>query len=210
MSSWHAKAYGGYASDSVEAQENALMMRDLLVSLGWTENAVAGLLGNQASESGFNPWRWEGDTVLASTDTTLIQESMVHGYGLFQFTPAGKYIYSSYAQGLSEYGPNYSDRTGNLLDGAAQLRYVDAGYGGYYPTDAYPLSFQAFKTSTASPAELASAWLYNYERPADPGATESYRRQQAEAWYSFLTGNPYIGGLPVWLLKYIKNKRRRG
>ena len=58
----------------------------------------------------------------------------------------------------------------------------------YYSTSAYPESFAQFKTSTKSPYYLALAFLHNYERPEDPD--QEWRGRQAEAWYTFLTGEP--------------------
>lgn len=183
---WHNQARYGFSSDSTEAEENVKMMADILVGqCGWSLNAVAGLAGNQFAESGYNPWRWESDDILASTDTDLIATSKVHGYGLFQFTPSGKYINS--ASGYSGYGPNYSDKTGSENDGTAQLLFINDN-ADYYATSSYPLSFDEFKTSTQTGGYLALAWLYNYERPADPSATAAQREQYGNYWQGVLTG----------------------
>lgn len=179
---WHNKNTGAYSRDSIEAQENVMKMVEVLAPLGWTINAIAALAGNQAYESGFNPWRWESDTV-----------NMARGYGLFQYTPASKYINSSVAAGYTGFQPNYPMGSGGPDDGTAQLLFMHNNVdGGYIPTSAYPLSMQAFRESTQSPDYLASAWLYNYERPADPSATEAGRRADALWWYDWLVNHPWV------------------
>lgn len=179
---WHNKNTGAYSRDSVEAQENVMKMVEVLAPLGWTINAIAALAGNQAYESGFNPWRWESDTV-----------NLVRGYGLFQYTPATKYIQSSVAAGYAGFQPNYPMGSGGQDDGTAQLLFMHNNVdGGYISTSAYPLSMQAFRESTQSPDYLASAWLYNYERPANPSATEAGRRADALWWYDWLVNHPWV------------------
>lgn len=205
MSSWHAKPIGGYEEDSQEARDNVLMMASFLRSRGWTLNAIAGLAGNQNNESQYNPWRWQGDVPLASDDPN-VRQSSGHAYGLFQFDPAGKYTYSPIAAAFRGFGPKYTDSVGSSQDGEAQLAYVAAGEGGYYPTAAYPETLQQFATSTQSAGYLAKAWLYNYERPADPAATEAERAAAAGRWYAFLTGTPIPArGVPYW---WIMRRRR--
>lgn len=185
---WHAKATGAYDRTSTEAIENAYCMADVLVgSLGWTNNALAGLLGNMSAESGYNPFRWEGDNVQSTGGSPW---SGI-GYGLVQFTPAGKYINSSAAKGYKGYGPNFSNQSGKATDGEAQLRFIDST-ADYYPTSSYPESFSEFKKSTKDAGYLARAWLYNYERPLDPSATAAARAENASYWYSVLDG--YIPG----------------
>lgn len=201
---WHAKNTGGYATSDSEAQDNAIMAYSVLSQQGWTLNAIAGLLGNIQYESGFNPWRWEGDVIQSQYGTS--------GYGLVQFTPATKYIGDSRAVVLNGYAPNTTDLTGNPNDGTAQLLFVDA-YADYYATTAYNISYADFKISTQTPEWLASAWLYNYERPANPTGSEATRRSYARYWFDYLSNvspvpvpTPVYGRkMPIWLMT---NRRR--
>lgn len=198
---WHAKLTGAYAETSQEAYDNCVEVWNVLGSLGWTLNAVCGVLGNQNWESGYNPWRWQYDQVLSTNDQYIIEHDRNHGYGLFQFTPAGKYIYDSNAQAYPEYAPNFSNQAGQPTDGIAQLKFVNT-YADYYSTSAYPLSYSDFKASTQLPEYLASAWLYNYERPEDPSATESDRQASARYWYQVLQGLPPVPPTPTSSSKY--------
>lgn len=187
---WSAKATGGYDLYSAEAEGNVLEIAAVLRAQGWTDNAIAGTVGNMQFESQLNPWIWQNNQVLASTDTNLIAHSSVHGYGLNQFTPAGTYINSTAAQSYPGYGPNFSDRPGNPADGAAQVMWVDQ-HGGYIPTSRFPLTYAQYKASTDNAEYLAIAWLYNYGR-GGPGVeqTEARRKEYAARWYEFLTGSP--------------------
>ena len=57
---------------------NALYIWTRLKGAGWTENAVAGVLGNMQSESTINPGLFENRDY----------GNMDNGYGLVQWTPA--------------------------------------------------------------------------------------------------------------------------
>lgn len=182
---WHVKSSGAYARNSDEAKDNARMIYSILASRGWTLNAVCGVLGNIGAESGYNPWRWQSDKIGASTGSPWTNK----GYGLTQFTPASKYIDSAAAKAVPGYAPNFSDKSGGQSDGYAQMVFLDE-HADYYATGAYPMSYAEYKASTDDPGELAVVWLYNYERPGDPGATEDARRENGTYWYEVLSGSP--------------------
>lgn len=179
---WHVKTTGAYSG--TEAEDNARMIYNILSDQGWTLNAIAGAIGNMQAESGLNPWRWQGDTVLAS-DSSLL-DSTEHGYGLVQFTPANKYVQN--ATGYTGYGPNFSDQIGSEDDGAAQMMYLDAE-GDYIEHSSYPLSYAEYKVSTESAYYLGKVWLINYERPGDQSEeVQDYRGNLAQSWYDTLSG----------------------
>lgn len=200
---WHVKMTGGYARQSDEAFENAVRITKEFTDLGWTFNAVCGVLGNIEVESGYNAWRWQNDELVLSTETELIHSS-AHGYGLFQFTPSSKYIESVEAQWSEDFGPFFIDLIGTSavseLDGVSQIEFVN-GYADYIPTQDYPMTYREFKDSMASPATLASVWLYNYERPGNPQGSIAIRQESANYWYNILS--PYFGkkrGMPLWMM----------
>lgn len=64
---WYAKAAGAYSRTSDEAIANAKEIYGILSGLGWSLNAVCGMLGNMGAESGYNPFRWQSDNVQLST-----------------------------------------------------------------------------------------------------------------------------------------------
>lgn len=135
----------------------------------WTLNAISAILGNIQSEGAMNPSQWEYG----------YNKSLTHGYGLVQWTPATKFL-----DWASE---NHLDN--QSIDAQAErLEYERANGLQYYKTGTYNYSFTEFLTGNRSVAELAAAWLYNYERPKNPAATKALRVKQAETWYKFLSG----------------------
>lgn len=190
---WHAKPRGRYYLTDQDGLDNTWMAWNLLGSLGWTETAFAGLWGNSGSEGQYNPWRWQGDNILSSDDPDIdAQPSKAHAYGLCQFDPAGKYIHDSRAQALSGYGPNFSDRTGNVNDGNAQLLFINS-YADYYSTNAFPISYSAYKADTThSISWMVEAWARNYERPRETDLinTLPYRISEAEKTLEIIGGTP--------------------
>lgn len=185
---WHAKTTGGYDIDSSEALENAQNIYTLLSARGWTINAVCGLLGNIQNESVMNPWRWESDDVQESGKT---EWGRTHGYGLVQFTDASKYINSSLAQSIAGYGPNFSNQTGNVLDGQAQTIFIHETHSEQYSTsDHSDMTYDEYIASTESPETLTEIWMWNYERPneADGLARLPQQKLDASKWYDNLTG----------------------
>lgn len=206
---WHNKATGPYARTSTEAIDNAWAVYAILYSLGWSMEAVCGVLGNIEAESGYNPWRWQSDIVLPQGDPRIDYQN-AHAYGLCQWDPAGKYI--SGGGGYAGYGPNYSDKTGSAWEGTAQMWFLSDN-ADYYPTSAYPLSYETYKHATVaqgySVEYLARAWFYNFER----GTWSDNRVTAAQYWYSVFGGDtptpppdPPLPTrkLPIWLLFKLK------
>lgn len=221
---WSAKATGSYSANSDEGLGNVREMFNILTAQGWSTMSIAAMLGNGAGESGLNPWRWESDDILATTDTSLIANSNSHGYGIFQFTPAGKYIYSTTAQGYSTYAPNFSDQTGNASDGDAQTRFMaqlipndwSSGNYSYYAddfsaigvdiNDFYYMSFDEFKAGTGYTLDqLVGAYELKFERPQDIYAASSYSHRCSEA-ANWLNVIQYWSGLNLPFI-FIKRKR---
>lgn len=150
-----------------EMENNAIIVRDYLTAKGWSMNAIAGLLGNMQSESTINPGIWQN----------LDENNLSGGFGLVQWTPATNFTEWADSLGLA------------WTDGNAQLRWIDeqtTAFGQWIPTDTYPMSFDDFKTSTQTPAYLASAFLKNFERAGVE--VETQRQSQAGEWYTFITG----------------------
>lgn len=146
---------------------NAKYICSYLRGKGWTDNAIAGMLGNMQTESTINPGIWQN---LDSGNTSL-------GFGLVQWTPATKLIEWADGKGL-----DYKDIDTQL----ERILYELENGLQYYPTDSYPETFREFSTSTKSAYYLGGAFLYNYERPAEPDAVT--RGNQATAWYNVLKG----------------------
>lgn len=186
--SWHAKPTGGYNIYSTEGVENGLMIYYQMRAAGWTTEAISAVVGNICAEGGLNPWRWQSDIIVGPEDFW----ERTHGYGLAGFTPAGKYIEDTDAQGYPGYAPNYLNHPGQPTDGAAQIKFIMENPQYYQTHSAYPLTFQEFSQSTQSPSYLSDTWLYNFEQPAHPEQTIEYRRDCSEYFYEIFSGTPYI------------------
>lgn len=208
--SWHAKRNGGYTRSSQEAYDNCLMIYGILSSLGWSLNAVSGVLGNMESESGYNPWRWQyrngNDDPLPENDPDIYVSSG-KAYGLCQWDPASKYIVGG--QGYTGYGPNYSDKPGSASDGRAQMYFLN-DHADYYPTTSYPETYAEYKVTLQSADYCAHAWFYNFER----GTWDEERVAAAEYWYETFGGvtPPSPGtGMDILFLKHFidQNHKRR-
>lgn len=150
-----------------EMTNNAQELVNYMISFGFSANALSAMLGNMQIESSINPARWQGDNV----------GNLSGGFGLVQWTPATNIINWLEARGLPR-----TDGNGQCLWLATET----AATGQWIATSAYPLSWEEFKVSMQSPEYLASAFLYNFERPADPAATESDRRSYALHWFNSL------------------------
>ena len=125
-----------------EMQNNADIIHYFFRAAGWTDNAIAAMLGNMQSESTINPGIWEG---LVPYDG---------GYGLVQWTPYTNY--SNWAgDGWQDNGQKEMERIIYELNNGLQ----------WYATTKYDMSFEDFTTSQDTPSYLAQVWLYNYERP---------------------------------------------
>ena len=151
---------------TTEQQNNALIIREFFRARGWTLNAIAGMLGNIEVESTVNPGIWE----------SFVVQGDGNGFGLVQWTPWTKYQQWAGA----DWQTNYNKQLERIIwemDNGEQ----------YYPTNSYPETFREFSQSTKSAYYLAGAFLYNYERPAEPDPAD--RGNRAEVWYKFLQGS---------------------
>lgn len=217
---WHVKNTGAYARTSQEALENAQEVYNVLYSLGWCLEAVCAMLGNVEHESGYNPWRWQSDTVLPVGDARIGYiggPNTGHAYGLCQQDPAAKYIDRAYAQALPYFGPNYSNHVGNPRDGQPQLEYIhwicSDPNGGEWDSDTshslYNMPFADFVANTNNlPVDfLTRTFFYGYER----GTWSNTRITAANYWVTELGGytpTPPSGLDPRWaaVLYYVIKK----
>ena len=149
-----------------EMKVNARYISGRLLTLNWTYESIAGILGNMEVESTINPGIWEG----------LQEGNMSGGYGLVQWTPATKYTNWADSRGL-EWGHPDSQ--------IARIMYeVDNNIQWIHPS----MTFFEYTISTLPPYELAILFLNHYERPLNPDPEN--RGTKANFWYEYITGNP--------------------
>lgn len=205
---WHNKATGAYARESTEAYDNALMAWGILSRRGWGLLAFCGFWGNVGSESGWNPWRWQSDIVLPVNDPRINSQNG-HAYGLAQWDPASKYINGG--RNYSGYAPNYSNQSGGVNDGSAQVNFLDdtaVSSGQYFPNPNYnyQISYANYKLITYPQYSFdyaARAWFHNYER----GTWDNQRTVSCQYFYNKLSGvTPPGSGIPIWLMFKMKER----
>lgn len=203
--------YNNYwiASDQYLSQQNrddnAGLIWNYLTHLGWTQNAVAGILGNMDVESSMNPALIEGrgyhtlpdnNTVLAITTQT--------GVGLVQWTgptdtpPAG--------QKLASFAIRYNK---DWYDGELQCFRLEREYEEdlqFDPgvVDGVSYDWGIYTSSRESPEQLAKVWQILYER----GGIDTQTRQQKARYYydKFKTSTL---PLPLMLFAFKKRKELR-
>lgn len=214
---WHNKQTGSYSRTSTEAYDNAIEVYNILSSWGWNRSSVCALLGNMEVESGYNPWRWQGDSVPVEGNSAYIGTNATtntnHAYGLMQFDPPYKYLHSN-ASTLSQFGINYSNQAGSQSDGYAQLWWthnLSVSTGQYFVNPSHPTyndTWNEFITNSnnRSVTFLATEWCYNWER----GTWSDERVNGANFWDQTLPGSPQppapSGNIPIWLLFKLKER----
>jgi hypothetical protein len=201
----NAELYNNYwiSSDTYLTQEhrdhNAILIYQYLFTLGWTKEAIAGILGNMDVESSMNPALIEGrgyptlpdnNTVLAITTQT--------GVGLVQWTgttptqPAGQKL-ASFA---IRYNKNWYD--GELQCFRLKREYEEDLQFDSGTVDGVYYDWQVYISSHSSPAQLAKVWQYLYERG---GSDTQTRQQKAEYYYRII-------GTKAWLFYMMANRRK--
>lgn len=175
--------YGNVYLSEKYKQVNALYIAKVMREAGWTDNAIAGLLGNMDYESNINPGIWQSRK----------EGNLSGGYGLTQWTPASKYV-----NWVSE------NNLGDIWNMNNQLQRIKEEFAPgtnvhdqYYSTSEYPVNRTDFPTSTLAPDYLARAFVRNYERPysilygseSDKAYTYRVRGEAGTKWYEYITNN---------------------
>ena len=213
---WWAKPSGAYGLESNEAYDNMDEIYNLLHN-EWTLTAICGMLGNMFAESGFNPWRWQGDSV-----------NYKGGYGLVQFTPARSYKdennvnrigyitnteaqINGFGQNYTGYAPNLSvsEQTSgaNVSDGNAQILAVNDNAGGKYTSYNRNCPYQDLSSvdtftqyKECENLWIATVgWLWYYEAPASVNKTyekAKIRFGYAQSCWEHFTEDPPIPPSP--------------
>ena len=123
-----------------EQENNVNIIAAFFRNEGWTDNAIAAMLGNMQTESYLNPAQWQHN----------MNYSMDGGFGLAQWTPATK---------LADYlGTGWRTNYDGQLD---RIRYEwQNGLQWMYNVN---MSFAQFAVSTDSVNYLTEVFLRNYE-----------------------------------------------
>lgn len=169
-----------------EQENNVNIIAAFFRNEGWTDNAIAAMLGNMQVESYLNPAQWQHG----------LNYSMSGGFGLVQWTPATK---------LSDYLGTYwrTDYDGQL----DRIRYEWQNELQW--TWNVAMTFHDFAVSTDTVDQLTYVFLRNYENPEDWTASITVRRSNANNWYTYLGNTPTPTlGIPIWMLFKIRWRGR--
>lgn len=160
-----------------EQQHNATFIHEYFTMQGWTQEAIAGMLGNIQVESTINPGLWQGRTVPDDIYTTE------KGYGLTQWTPARKYITWADANSL-----DYKNGDNQM----ARIQFERENNLQWSTDNILSYTWDDYVSSHESPETLARVFVWAYERPENPDIP--LRQANARYWYNF------FNRLPIWLL----------
>lgn len=158
-----------------EMTGNAYMVFSFFTKLGFTNEAIAGLLGNMQAESGINPGRW--------------QNGSGPGYGLVQWDPASNYLNWAAGQGIDI---NDADSNG---DGQCTLINLCESVGQWLPNSSHGYTYTWAQFAALTDVDTAVyAFLWQYERPSVPH-TEN-RITYAHYWYDIISSGAWGAGDP--------------
>ena len=170
-----------------QKQNNASIIATYFRGQGWTDNAIAGLLGHMEIESFLNPAQSEIGSALGDTN---------YGFGLVQWTGASRVDFVSWAG--ADWETNYDKQL-------YRITYEkNGGYIQWIPVAEYNyMTFAQYAISTATPEYLVMAFEKSYERGTP---LTSQREAAARKWFNFLQGLPPtpVGNIPIWLLFKIR------
>lgn len=204
-----AEIYNGYwiSTDTYLSQAhrevNAQLIADYMFNLGWTRNAIAGMLGNMDVESSVNPALIEGRTYHTLIDNnTCLNVPNDKGVGLVQWTGDGD------TPPIGQKIASFAIRNNmNWYDGNCQCFRIEREYDldiQFLPgtVDGVTWNWQNYIISTESPETLAKVWWARYER----GGTDLTTRQQKARYYYALIRKQ----IPLWLLYKMSKQRKVG
>ena len=201
-----------YNLTSEQKLANAHKVYEKLSALGWSDCAIAGVLGNIANEGTLNPDCWNYSTTKNACGMTHTDG----GYGICQWTPATKYTNSSYCP--SDY------KTNATANGNGQVEFLDSNSSQWRVVNGY--TYADFKANNESPEKSAKDfacyfegycasyddWVARYGSTSwnarQTSAREWYTKITTESWASNAGGQSYntTSAINLWLIQHHKRK----
>ena len=154
-----------------ERHHNGMRLAQGLYNFGWTEEAIAGILGNVEPESGLSPATMEGNPYpdyIPSNTEVLDDTSYYGGLGWVQWTP-----------GRTELVQWAEDNHLVWYDGTTQIKRFKYEYDNNLE---WPY-WKWYARQTSPPEDCAEFFCRRYCRPYDPDATVGNRRAAGLRWY---------------------------
>lgn len=167
---------------------------DYFIAIGWTPNAIAGMLGNMMVESTVNPWLFQNRTLNWDNPSAILTDN--GGMGLTQWTPCRKYYSWATDSGLDpKSGTTMCNRI--QYEQENNLQWSLENYGRH--------TWEDFITSTETPSILADVFCWAYERPSSPDMQQ--RWSNAEWCFQHIHGGSGLK-IPIMLSFYRTNRRK--
>lgn len=167
--------------------------------LGWTDNAIAGMVGNMQVESGINPacsYPQIGDTMAAIGNYQAVNYPD-RAYGLVQWKGRGSTDPAN--NQLVGYAIRHDSE---WYDGDIQLARLEWEYttsNKFHPqtVDGVYWTFSSYAASTATPETLAKVWMVCYEGTS---SVIGNRQNNARDWYNYFGNTPPLPD--DWVMGY--------
>lgn len=179
-------SYGSYSN---EQKHNVDKIYTIFHALGWTDNAIAGMLGNMQVESGLDPacsYPKIGNT-MADIDNTHAENYPDNAYGLVQWKGRGSVDPdNNQLVGYAiRYGYEWYD--GDIQMNRLTWEYQTPAKFHNQTVDGVYYTFSSYASSTSSPSVLAKAWMVCYEGTY---SVLSNRQSNAEYWLTYIQSGP--------------------
>ena len=164
-----------------ESEANASYIWAYFKAKGWSNSAIAGLVGNTTHESYNNPG---------------FHEVGGSGFGIVQWTPSGNYTNWARPRGFPT-GNDFSDPEKYMLGQCERIIFeLNTGIE-FYPNNRYGKNWLGYKNwqsyihNDLSPEDAAWLFMSNYERPAYSAAMSSLsaRQSYARRWFDKFAAN---------------------
>ena len=178
--------------NGTERANNAMCVYSALHSLGWSDVAIAGALGNMETESTLNPGACEYGRGVPGTSLKY-----PGGLGLIQWTDYPAYAGVNvnpvlwYAAQVNKKWSNGTFQC-QMLNKADDASVTACGMGdgprwGWQTSSSYPsISFSSYKSYTGSASTAAEYWYYDMEMHSTYAASLPQRKQQAQTWLTYI------------------------
>lgn len=188
-----------------EREDNGFRIAQNLYNLGWTEQAIAGALGNIQGESTINPGCIENNSThprpaawtTLPDNATILGSNYVGGIGITQWTPGRDKIVQ------------WAEDNGRLwYDGMAQIFRIKYESENGIQMTATQWNFYIHNEND-TPEDMAEYFLRYYENPSPEQyeASVNNRRMYGLAWYIRIHNNLHRGAKLFWMSQ--QNRRRK-
>ena len=179
-------SYGSYSN---EQKHNVDKIYSVFHALGWTDNAIAGMLGNMQVESGLDPacsYPKIGNT-MATIDNTHAENYPDNAYGLVQWKGRGSVDPDNNQLVGYAIRYNYEWYDGDIQMNRLTWEYQTPAKFHNQTVDGVYYTFSSYASSNSSPSVLAKAWMVCYEGTY---SVLSNRQSNAEYWLTYIQSGP--------------------